>query len=56
LALHAFGMFLGQAIGVAVAGLVIRAIGYDGTFLLSGLGLVLLGRRFALQIRAHRRA
>ena len=54
LALHAFGMFLGQAIGVALTGLVIRAIGYDWTFVLAGIGLALLGRRFGSQIRRHK--
>jgi predicted MFS family arabinose efflux permease len=56
LSLHAFGMFLGQAIGVAVTGLVIRAIGYEWSFALAGVGLQVLGRRFAGQIRAHRSA
>jgi predicted MFS family arabinose efflux permease len=54
LALHAFCMFLGQAIGVALCGLVIRGIEYGWTYVLTGIGLLLLGYRFAGQIRSHK--
>jgi predicted MFS family arabinose efflux permease len=53
LALHAFSMFIGQAIGVALCGLMIRSVNYRWTFVLAGFGLVLLGRWFSGRVRRH---
>jgi MFS transporter, YNFM family, putative membrane transport protein len=53
LALHAFSMFMGQAIGVALCGLSIRFANYGWTFVLAGCGLVLLGRAFSARVRHH---
>jgi predicted MFS family arabinose efflux permease len=54
LALHAFCMFFGQAIGVAVVGRGIVGIGYAWCFVLVGVALALLGRSFSRRIAAHR--
>jgi predicted MFS family arabinose efflux permease len=54
LALHAFCMFFGQAIGVAVIGRGIVGIGYTWSFVLAGAALALLGRAFSRRIAAHR--
>lgn len=54
LALHAFCMFFGQAIGVAVIGRGIDGIGYGWCFVLAGVALAVLGRSFSRRIAAHR--
>jgi predicted MFS family arabinose efflux permease len=53
LALHAFSMFFGQAIGVAVCGLSIRVLHYEWTYVLAGLGLAMLGMVFRKRILRH---
>ncbi len=54
LALHAFCMFFGQSIGVALVGRGIVGIGYAWCFVLAGAALAVLGRWFARRIAAHR--
>ena len=54
IAVFAFFLFMGQASGVAVCGMVIRLLHYGWTFALGGIGLAVLGIWFALRIDAHR--
>jgi predicted MFS family arabinose efflux permease len=54
LALHAFCLFFGQAIGVAIVGRGIVGIGYGWCFALAGVALAVLGRFFSRRIAAHR--
>ena len=50
----AFSLFCGQALGVALFGRVIAALGYDWTFVATGVALLLLGVRFAWRLRGVR--
>ena len=54
IAVFAFCLFMGQAGGVAVCGIVIRLLDYGWTFVLCGAGLALLGFWFAVRIAGHR--
>jgi MFS transporter, YNFM family, putative membrane transport protein len=54
IAVFAFFLFMGQASGVAVCGVVIRYLHYGWTFAITGALLVLLGFWFATRIEAHR--
>jgi predicted MFS family arabinose efflux permease len=53
LALHAFSMFFGQAIGVTLCGVLIRVVHYEWTYVLAGLGLAILGMVFRTRIIRH---
>ncbi|MCS6779671.1 MAG: MFS transporter [Geminicoccaceae bacterium] len=53
IALFAFGLFVGQAVGAALFGLALPALGYRGGFSIAALALLLIGLAFA---RAKRRA
>ena len=53
LALHAFSMFFGQAIGVMVCGVAIRVLHYEWTYVLAGLGLAVLGMVFRKRLLRH---
>ena len=50
-ALFAFALFFGQAVGVHLAGQVIESNGYTPVFVIAALGLVLLALRFSAWIR-----
>lgn len=54
-AISAFALvlFCGQALGVALFGRAIAAFGYTASFIVTGFALLLLGRRFAGQLRRH---
>ncbi len=54
IAVFAFSLFMGQASGVAFCGLVIRWLGYDWAFVITGAGLLALGLWFARQVRAQK--
>jgi predicted MFS family arabinose efflux permease len=54
IAVFAFCLFMGQAGGVAIFGVIIRVLDYGWTFAISGAGLALLGIWFAGRIGAHR--
>jgi predicted MFS family arabinose efflux permease len=54
IAVFAFCLFMGQAGGVAIFGVIIRVLDYGWTFAISGAGLALLGFWFAGRIAAHR--
>lgn len=54
IAVFAFALFMGQAGGVAVCGLVIRALHYEWTFVLIGVGLLALRQWFAIRVQAHK--
>ena len=54
ISLFAFAFYLGQAIGVAVCGLAIEAIGYRATFALLGAGLLALALAFARTLPRRR--
>ncbi|HEX4986224.1 MAG TPA: MFS transporter [Burkholderiales bacterium] len=56
IAVFAFFLFMGQALGVAFCGAVIRVLHYGWTFALCGAALAALGYWFALRIAAHRAA
>lgn len=53
LALHAFSMFFGQALGVMICGVAIRVVHYEWTYVLAGLGLAALGMVFRKRILRH---
>ena len=53
LALHAFFMFSGQALGVLICGVLIRVLNYEWTYVLAGLGLAALGVIFRRRILRH---
>ncbi len=53
IAVFAFALFMGQALGVALAGQAIRGGGYSWTFSGVGLLLLVLARWFAARIIAH---
>lgn len=53
LALHAFSMFFGQAIGVMICGVAIRVLHYEWTYVLAGLGLAVLGMVFRTRLLRH---
>jgi len=53
IALFAFGLFVGQAVGAALFGLALPLLGYRGGFLLAAAALLLIGPAFA---RAKQRA
>lgn len=53
LALHAFSMFFGQAIGVLICGIAIRVVHYEWTYVLAGLGLAILGVIFRQRLIRH---
>lgn len=50
----AFSLFCGQALGVALFGRAIVAFGYDRTFFVTGIALMLLGLRFAWLLNRNR--
>ena len=54
IAVFAFCLFMGQALGVALCAGAIHLLDYGTTFVLSGAGLALLGVWFALRLDAHR--
>jgi predicted MFS family arabinose efflux permease len=54
IAVFAFCLFMGQAGGVAIFGVIIRVLDYGWAFAISGAGLALLGIWFAVRIAAHR--
>jgi predicted MFS family arabinose efflux permease len=56
IAVFAFALFMGQASGVAVCGLIIRAVHYEWTFVAMGVGLVALGVWFGRRIKARQLA
>jgi predicted MFS family arabinose efflux permease len=47
IALFAFGLFVGQAVGAALFGLALPRLGYRGGFLVVAVALVLIGLAFA---------
>jgi predicted MFS family arabinose efflux permease len=47
----AFSLFCGQALGVILFGRIISTIGYEWTFIATGVALLLLGMRFASRLR-----
>jgi MFS transporter, YNFM family, putative membrane transport protein len=49
-ALFAFALFFGQALGVSGAGVTIETFGYAPTFIFAGVGLAILGWRFSAWI------
>ena len=53
IAVFAFSLFMGQASGVAAYGLLINAFGYQWSFMLAGVGLLVLGLWFAGRISVH---
>ena len=55
IAVFAFSLFMGQASGVAAYGLLISAAGYPWSFILAGVGLLLLGQWFAYRVSSHAR-
>ncbi len=52
IALFAFGLFVGQAVGAALFGLALPQLGYRGGFLVVAAALVLIGLAFARAKRA----
>jgi predicted MFS family arabinose efflux permease len=54
IAVFAFSLFMGQASGVALCGVVIRLLNYGWTFALCGISLAILGIWFARRIGLHR--
>lgn len=54
IAVFAFSLFMGQAGGVAFCGLIIRWLGYDWAFVITGAGLLALGLWFARHVRAQK--
>ncbi len=52
--LFAFCLFIGQAIGVAVCGLVIDSLGYAPTWITGALTVPLIGWGFAVALKRHR--
>lgn len=52
--LFALSLFIGQAAGVAVYGLVIKATDYQWAFALAGAGLLVLGRWFAGRVKSEK--
>jgi len=53
IAVFAFSLFMGQASGVAACGVLITAVGYPWSFMLAGVGLLVLGQWFAGRVRSH---
>ena len=53
IAVFAFSLFMGQASGVAACGLLVSAVGYQWSFMLTGVGLLALGQWFAGRVRSH---
>jgi predicted MFS family arabinose efflux permease len=54
IAVFAFCLFMGQALGVATGGGAIRLLHYGWTFAAGGAGLMLLGYWFAVRLDVHR--
>lgn len=54
IAVFAFSLFMGQAGGVAVCGLIIHWLGYGWAFAITGAGLLALGLWFAGRVRTQR--
>jgi predicted MFS family arabinose efflux permease len=53
IAVFAFSLFMGQASGVAACGVLINAVGYPWSFMLAGVGLLVLGQWFAGRVKSH---
>jgi len=54
IAVFAFSLFMGQASGVAICGVMIHLLNYGWTFGFGGISLALLGIWFAARIARHR--
>ena len=56
IAVFAFSLFMGQASGVALCGVLIRVVHYEWTFVAMGTTLAALGWWFATRVERHRLA
>ena len=56
IAVFAFSLFMGQASGVALCGVLIRVVHYEWTFVAMGATLAALGWWFATRVERHRLA
>ncbi len=56
IAVFAFSLFMGQASGVALCGVLIRVVNYEWTFVAMGTTLAALGWWFATRVERHRLA
>lgn len=56
IAVFAFSLFMGQASGVALCGVLIRVVNYEWTFVGMGTALAALGWWFATRVERHRLA